>query len=383
MRSSPDERLDSVDALRGIAALAVFVFHVGVFADFPKRTLPPITIGSNTFASIPSPVGLGASGVNLFFVVSGFCLALQRLRASEPCFSRGELLVYARNRIARIVPVYWAVLAMSAWVAHPAHHGDLGLLPDVATHAVFAHGFHPSTFISLHGGAWSMATEVQFYAAFPLIVLAARRVGFGRVAAGGVVGTLVFRVAAASLLPSTAATPASVSWSVVAAYSLLGRLGEFVLGMYLAYIYAKADRHWDRRFRWLWVALLGPALYARGWAPAWSGDWALGCLYFAIVGAVVFRSRQSARASRVASVAAAFGRSSYSFFLIHFLVLEVLRATMPRGEQGAYGYSALLIVAGLPISVAGGVLMYRYLELPMWNALRARRRTPRGVVLAA
>ena len=114
----PPDRLLSIDCLRGAAALAVFLFHVAVVANFPKRTLPPFTLFHHTYENLISPLGLGASGVNLFFVISGFCLALQQWRAGRPHLFIGEarpaLLRYIRNRTARIGPAYWLTVVISA-----------------------------------------------------------------------------------------------------------------------------------------------------------------------------------------------------------------------------------------------------------------------------
>src|SRR6187431_2685888 len=110
------DRIPDIDWLRGVAALGVFVFHVTGVAGFPKRTLPPFSIAGRTFGNILSPLSLGASGVSLFFVLSGLCLALQQLRAGRVRLPAGETGRYFRSRASRIVPAYWVAVLVSAAV---------------------------------------------------------------------------------------------------------------------------------------------------------------------------------------------------------------------------------------------------------------------------
>jgi peptidoglycan/LPS O-acetylase OafA/YrhL len=69
-----DTRLLSVDLLRALAATFVYLFHVSLFAGFDKFSLP-ISIQVLAVESyIPNFFSLGASGVSIFFAISGYCL---------------------------------------------------------------------------------------------------------------------------------------------------------------------------------------------------------------------------------------------------------------------------------------------------------------------
>ncbi len=54
------DRLLAIDCLRGAAALFVFIFHVAVIANFPKRTLPPFTLCGAVL--LPVAAGTGPPG---------------------------------------------------------------------------------------------------------------------------------------------------------------------------------------------------------------------------------------------------------------------------------------------------------------------------------
>src|SRR5579884_2573391 len=67
----PHGRLESVDALRGIAALAVVLCHA-------TGSLPP---SGHWLSAVRAVLVEGHQGVPLFFVISGFCIHLTRARA--------------------------------------------------------------------------------------------------------------------------------------------------------------------------------------------------------------------------------------------------------------------------------------------------------------
>ena len=106
------ERLDSIDALRGIAALYVLVYHVAL--------IPQPNLGVPSWAA--RYVLTGGTGVTLFFIVSAFCLCLSmRTHQDEPS---PTMRFYVR-RVFRIVPLFYLWLAASwvrDWLLHGVRH---------------------------------------------------------------------------------------------------------------------------------------------------------------------------------------------------------------------------------------------------------------------
>ncbi len=82
-------RLPELDALRGFAALMVVIFHLSLM--FIKPT---------------NATRFGLTGVNLFFIISGFVvpLSINNVKSGK------EFVV---NRFARLYPVYWVCLTLS------------------------------------------------------------------------------------------------------------------------------------------------------------------------------------------------------------------------------------------------------------------------------
>src|SRR6185437_14710907 len=147
----------------------------------PSRVLPPFTLAGHRFASVPSPLSFGGTGVNLFFVISGFCLALQQLRAGTGALRGPGLRRYFQGRFARIVPAYWVTVLISAAVTlllgTPTGRK---VAEDVALHIFFLHGMARTRFLNLNPPLWSMVPEVQFYIAFPCCLYLLNRFGAAR-----------------------------------------------------------------------------------------------------------------------------------------------------------------------------------------------------------
>lgn len=102
----PPPRLRELDGLRGIAALAVALYHHSYFIQFmvPGTALPSVQ------------VTWGCDGVKLFFAISAFAIlaTLERTRGS---------IAFARARAARLLPEYWLAMVLTgavAWIAGPA-----------------------------------------------------------------------------------------------------------------------------------------------------------------------------------------------------------------------------------------------------------------------
>jgi exopolysaccharide production protein ExoZ len=127
-------QLKSIQILRAAAALGVLLDHAGRWLD-----VAPI-------------VDIGAAGVDLFFVISGFIMVY----TSERLFGQtGAPQRFLARRIIRIVPLYWTLTAFAALVLF---------------------GFGPNTlgsylFIPTHRGpiltvGWTLNYEMMFYSLF-------------------------------------------------------------------------------------------------------------------------------------------------------------------------------------------------------------------------
>jgi peptidoglycan/LPS O-acetylase OafA/YrhL len=367
-RASPGEnRLLPIDTLRGVAALGVFLFHVEVFES--KTRLPPIHVAGRVISSVPNVISLGAYGVSLFFVISGFCLALAQWR-QRGISAQMDARVYARNRFARIVPPYWVTVLVSA--ALTALFGKFTITHTVVHaigHALFLHGFDPSMILSINPALWSMATEVQFYVAFPVLLALYVRVGGPSFAAIAALINLAWRGAAT--LPFAASLG---GWAFLG-MALPGRLLEFALGMCLADLYL---HHRDRARPWFLPLLLVSApvaLAVRFIGSTVFCEMLFGLACFALTGLAILP--RGTRDGAIGTWTAAFGRASYAFFLVHVPVAWIVRRIFPSLDvnvphpRGEYVDYLLNVVIIFPLALAAAIALYRGVELPLWDRLRS------------
>lgn len=156
-------RVESLDYLRGLLALAVMVYHYVSWSGHPPEA--------------ESLLGrLGIYAVSTFYVLSGLSLALvyrQRLVGLV------ALKQYAIHRIFRIAPLFWIAVTTSLLLQVSQSLLNGSGLPELDAWRIFLNysllfGFvQPDAYFST--GAWSIGNEMVFYAMFPFLIAAARR----------------------------------------------------------------------------------------------------------------------------------------------------------------------------------------------------------------
>jgi peptidoglycan/LPS O-acetylase OafA/YrhL len=163
-----DARLVNLDLLRGIAALMVCLSHAPFFLG---------RAGEDTsWLAIPA---LGV-GVDLFFAISGFvvALSLRGLHQSSGDFGSAVSVFYIR-RLARIVPLCWTMLIVMGVVAIALPQFTLPWADLASAFTFTANGHFGRCFAGAAGcgsanllhHTWSLALELQFYLIAPALFL--------------------------------------------------------------------------------------------------------------------------------------------------------------------------------------------------------------------
>src|SRR6476661_276687 len=167
--SSPQHRA-AIDGVRGLAALGVLVFHVWLYRDNRHH-------GARHALTDHVLFSLNA-GLILFFVLSGFLLYRAYARAIVRRSTLPGAATYARRRVARIVPAYYACgLGCLALYAAIGPHDIQPAIRELPAFAVFAQNYSLDTLMQLNPVLWTLSVEAAFYVALPLIALAAWRLG--------------------------------------------------------------------------------------------------------------------------------------------------------------------------------------------------------------
>lgn len=140
------QRLAELDALRGIAAVMVMLFH---FTSRAPHVLPQVE-------SVPYGLTWGFYGVQLFFAISGFVIfmTLERTRSSAD---------FAVARIARLYPAYWAGIVVTTLTVHAL--GTLSLAQPASVVAINVTMLQGFLYVpAVDGVYWSLTVELAFYA---------------------------------------------------------------------------------------------------------------------------------------------------------------------------------------------------------------------------
>jgi len=390
------ERFPCFDGLRAIAAGAVLVTHVS-FVTTANRV-----IGGSYFARFDS-------GVSIFFVISGFLLYRPFVSAAMTGGDGPDVGPFFWRRALRIFPAYWLAASLIALAFDVKPWDGLG---DALAHLALVHIYDADTVVSGPiSQAWSLGTEITFYAALPLLGLAARAIGRRTGGAAIPQVLLVASLIAASLLyrwavveHAGASAPAMATW-------LPGYMDQFGLGMLLAITAVElarprattsrmrtiADARWLPLASWaLAFASLSVAAFVID-LPTSSLDYSVGqqmgrqVTYglwglFLVAPAVVGpQDRGLIRALLRSPIARVLGLISYGVYLWHqFFIDRFLRWTGSTEFGGNFGSALAFVAAG---AVVAATLSYVLVERPILQLKhrppRLRRATPRPAIDAA
>ncbi len=108
-------RLEYIDGLRAVACLLVILCHLDGLAPWQI----PINLAGHEVPINSHEIYLGYVGVNLFLVLSGFCLYWPLVRPDKK--SEPSLAEFAKRRARRILPPYYIACAFAAFIAVDSH----------------------------------------------------------------------------------------------------------------------------------------------------------------------------------------------------------------------------------------------------------------------
>ena len=367
-RGGSQGNLRPMEGLRGLAVFLVFLTHYGGVTD-------PWLEGHHrlqTFARDLHP--FGGSGVDLFFVLSGYLIYGSLLRGGQP------YLRFISRRIQRLHPAFLAVLALylAIGVLSPADDKvPSGWWPAVrflAANVAFLPGLFPVTPVIT--AAWSLSYELFFYLVVPVLIAAAR---LRR-------RSIRWRVAfLAGLAVAGLAIGAVVGGPV--------RLAMFVAGMIL-YDLLQLRAAWARPGSLVGAAALaaGPLAMVAPFPANPAGEAARVAVLFPcmlVAGLACFARPAGGTApdgplARVFSLAPLrwLGNMSYSYYLTHGLALRVPfrlveRLSPPSGGRGPLLFWALLgPMFALSLVVAAGLFLFVERPLSLRPAAAARTAAP-------
>jgi peptidoglycan/LPS O-acetylase OafA/YrhL len=353
-------RLDNIQALRGIAACLVVLYHIALTL---REGLWPGVAGF--------PTGLwdrGWVGVDLFFVISGFIM-VWTTREIAP--GLGEMVKFLWRRALRVYPLWWicaAVMAVYFLIAYgmPAAPDRVAGPQDAWSFALKSLALWPQSAPPLLGVGWTLIHEMWFYIVFAGLILLPRRALLPALLVWAVATVCLYVI----MQPKEATSP-------VLAVMFNPLTLEFIAGALAAWFLPRIPKPsaFTARVICLAAALcVGLGMFLDARVPGLHQHASRTIIYVVPLTAIVWAS--SAWQPRVPRVLRALGDMSYSLYLTHFLVLivasRIIRMIAPDPGPVVLTQAALgvgLIVISLGVAWA----TYQGFERPVTRWLRRKR----------
>lgn len=342
-------KVRSIHYLRGMAALLVVFFHFRFYLNgvYAQKDLGTILFGG------------GAFGVDLFFIISGFIIAMSTERKGSP-------LIFVIRRFFRIYPAFILTFLVGAYFVY------FNLpVSNIARSMFFIHKDYsldsPSFGYNVLGPAWTLTYEFYFYFAFVIAMSISHS----------------YRILISSLLIIVPIL--LIQWSYTGSFDLSGSgspkipldtscygiirfisspiMIEFIIGMVLYDIYKKTSSSE------IYPYISKPILYTSigiflslyfqnkyyGFGLQGFGMWAL----VLIIGFLFFEKSNSIKENKTLSF---LGDISYSLYLTHYVVINAFDLYQPSIWSQSSGLSKFFLATTSCLVVA--YITYNLIEKP-------------------
>jgi peptidoglycan/LPS O-acetylase OafA/YrhL len=345
-----------IEAWRGIACLGVVFFHS--FTGSAGHRIPLI------LEHVRHVANFGWFGVDLFFVISGFCIA-EKVHVMA---GRGQSSTrFLAGRFLRIFPPYWCAIALTLVVGLAAMPFNRLSAPEVLPFSLRAWLGEISLLQPILQTratlvvSWSLFYEVGFYLLIAVTLLGGTRNRF-----------LPWFFGAGTLL---CLTPLIIPTTLLPA--LLGLWPDFFLGV--AAFTAIRARHRGPAITMLIPLGIIVGLGALAFTgtlmpdafPAYAGWRRVAAAGFALTLVLLYPFDQRLAHQSIVQLFATVGGYSYSLYLIHVLFLtRILNLGLRTIPYDSLAYFGLWLVA-ISSAIAGGYIFNRWIEYHL-ESLRRR-----------
>lgn len=345
--AADDRRILELDALRGLAASAVVLFH---YTTRYEQLFGHV-------ATLPASCPWGEYGVDLFLMLSGFVI----LRSLDRTKRAGDFIV---GRFARLYPAYWVAAAITfAVVTLCGLPGQEVSLREAALNSTMLQRYFAAKHID--GAYWSLEVELLFYA---LIFVLHRAGAFRTPRRQHIALALWLSAEAVSLWIASRGEvdfASGLAWRMTSKLRVLLSLRYahlFAIGIVLYHGFA------SRRFSPFAWLLLGACWVLQGISDSWPAALGIAVLTAVLYGAVAGRLGWLA-----ARPLAFLGAISYPLYLIHqnagYVLIRELEAL--TGSPAA----AICLTIALSLAAAAGLSLAIERPAQKWIVNRWKNRS--------
>lgn len=339
-RAAATSTVESIQFLRFVAATGVVLFHSygAIIRHYPTSNV-------DFFKHL---VGMGESGVHIFFVISGFIMAFTSFRKNST-FSMKNFIV---RRLIRIYPIYWICA-----LAYIVYYGAVGNGYDLnVAEAVGSLLLLPGYASMIIGPGWTLSFEVYFYLCFGVLMV----LGFSRglyALTAVFIGSILLRLL----------VPPHYSWPGLFSNALLL---EFLAGTWIAYFFLK------NRYGGAKKAIAVVAIAITGFLAGLAIGYDLlpsvliwGIPSALLIGGFVYWERDGTLPSFLPRFSF-LGDSSYVLYLLHILLIDIWLATpLVRLASTPIGAIMLCLLITALCCVAA-IIVYNIFERRMLRYLQ-------------
>lgn len=344
-----EDKLLSVQILRGLAATMVVVLHI--FAAFDAY------YGTSTLIEYPSLAAFLESGVDIFFVISGFIMFI----VTRHKFSRGYTKEFIKKRIFRVLPLYWSLTLFYALllilVPTAFNSASFDWLKLIKSLLFIPHLNNDGDTMPVLSVGWTLNFEIYFYLIFAIALIFKKYIGILFILSvfllGSLIGDMYQLPAMLKVITSTLLFEFLFGVFIAAAYIYCKKKGgqfifskklDLLLGLTFTVVIAS---YWT---------LLYPEFnndrYSR--SILWGGVSAITVVLFLLLDFWI----------KNISPAIFIGNISYSLYLIQVFTLPVTIKLAIMSEYSSSFFLVILGVTQLLISFAVAFFCYKFIELP-------------------
>ncbi len=173
-------KIKGFDGLRALSVIFVILTHLGIYSTAQS---------TGWLSDRAAPIISGTTGVQIFFVLSGFLITSLLIKEYEATGSVSLKGFYIR-RAFRILPLYFLCIALTLLI-------DMFVWPVISDPAlIFAATFNTSFiprewYSSILGHTWSLSVEEHFYIIWPAMLLFIYRFSFNRALRHLIIGVVI------------------------------------------------------------------------------------------------------------------------------------------------------------------------------------------------
>lgn len=349
-------RLDVITGVRFVAALVVFLCHIAIYNFFS----PDSAMGGGLKFLFESG---GLMGVSFFFMLSGFVLTW----SAKPGEGYGRFL---RRRLCKMYPNHLVTfaLAMALYAA-----ADTDFL-DSVLNVLLLHSWRPEPGGG-NGPSWSLSCDLLFYLLFPLLLPLIKRIRADRLLwwGAGIAAVVLVLPLVAQLLPETPRFPSSYDGTMLGGESMYPfwflltfppvRALDFVLGIIVARMVLTG------RFRVTVPQAGAVALVAYAvslFVPFHYTLDAVSVIPMALlIGSTALFESRGGVSWLGSPVMRRLGEASFAFYLVHEIVILVVRTAIGWETQLGLLPGLLAVAVAFSVSLGMSFLLYHFVEMPV------------------